>query len=130
MIYKTKNVILIIILFLINTNVVFGKDLFDKRFFEGRAADVWHMTGSTIGTLAIQKTFSVKWENAALIMFGVGVLKETGDEYLNIGFFHKTGFNKYDIVYDVMGILISYPLKYENAEINITSNKISLNINF
>ena len=101
-----------------------------QGMFDGRAGDVWHLTGSTLGVLAIQKTFETKWETAAVTMFGLGVAWELADEFYGKGrspkgIFDPTGFSWNDLFYDMVGVFISYPLKYE---FKISKNRISLRI--
>jgi hypothetical protein len=94
--------------------------------FGGDAGNVWHLTGSCIGTLAIQKTFKVKWYKAAGIMLAAGIAWELLDEAKQAGglhtldFFDPAGFDKKDVYRDMIGIALSYPLRYKNWQINIT----------
>ena len=82
-----------------------------QSLFEGRAGDVWHITGSCIGTLALQKGLNIEWYNAALIMFSMGVALEILDDVT--GNDPYNGFSENDIFFDVFGVLMSYPLRYE-----------------
>ena len=112
-----------IILILLAMSIINGQSL-----FEGKAGDVWHITGSALGTLAIQKTFEWEWSKSAALMFSLGLAWECCDEWIGRGIFDPAGGSENDIIYDVIGTLLSYPLRYENFQLNLSANKINLRI--
>ena len=114
---------LILILFLSSGLYAAGNGkLFDKAMFESRAGDVWHVTGSCIGTLAIQRSFNLEWSEAAGIMWGIGFIKEYTDSYKKD--------RREDIVYNTIGILISYPLRYKKTKVILTKKEIKLSFSW
>ena len=94
-----------------------------QTLFDGKAGDVWHITGSTLGTLAIQKTFQTEWETSAGSMFIVGLTWELMDEYYKKSPFDPAGFSDVDLFFDIVGIMLSYPLRYN---FSLTHNMISV----
>jgi len=87
-------------------------------YYSGRAGDVLHLTGSCIGTLAIQKYTNWEWHKSAAVMFALGFVWESFDEVIGRGIFDPAGFSGKDLLFDGVGVLISYPLRYKNLKLS------------
>ena len=107
---------------------VIGHSQFVKEMFSGRAGDVWHLTGSCIGVLAIQKTFETEWQTAAVSMIFLGIAWEAVDEIYGKGIFDPAGFSGSDLFFDVFGVMLSYPLKYDFGEVKFSHNRIGIRL--
>jgi len=91
----------------------------------GTAGDVWHFTGSALLTLGIQRTAEIEWGYAAGYSFAAGFLWEVGDSIFHKGIFDPAGFDPDDILRNVLGIAISYPLRYD-FRVGVQKDKITL----
>ena len=106
----------IILTFLLICSTLFAQPLSD--YYSGRAGDVLHLTGSALGTLAIQKTFDWEWHKSAAVMFSLGFVWESFDEVIGRGVFDPAGFSGKDLLFDGIGVLLSYPLRYKNLKLS------------
>ena len=99
-----------------------------QSLFEGKAGDVWHLTGSTLLTLTIDRYTDYDWGTSAAIAFSLGFMKEIGDHYFDLWPFDPAGFSERDLIYDGIGVLLSYPLRYKNCQLNLSANHITLRV--
>ena len=89
-----------------------------KRF------DLTQVAGATVGTLLSQRVFEMSWEKSAALTLYVGTLIQIRNKRL------YGRFNGTDLFFNFIGVLWSYPLRYENYSVNIDKNKINLKIKF
>ena len=96
-------------------------------FTSGRAGDVLHLTGSALGTLALQKTFNMEWENAGAVMLLAGFAWELADATMGnkVSFLDPAGLSLLDLGLDLAGVLISYPLRYD-IKINYSHKEVAI----
>lgn len=115
-----------IILILLVTTVCQAKPFLS---FSGEGGDMFHFTGSALGTLAIQKAFNSEWHTAAAMCFTIGFMWEVGDEFLGKKYkmFDPKGFSEKDLLRNCLGIAFSYVL---SDEWRITKNGISFRMKF
>jgi len=92
--------------------------------FDGAAGDVWHIAGSTFLVLGTQKAFDWGWKKAAVFTFTAGFMWELQDELFKTD---PKGFDGNDILRNIIGIAISYPLK---CNIGIKKNRITFSYRF
>ena len=91
---------------------------------KGSAGDVWHTAGSLLLVLSYQKAFDLEWIDAAGYTFMTGFIWELGDSFVHRGVFDPSGFDPNDILRNILGIALSYPLRYD---IKIEKNKVAFN---
>jgi len=92
------------------------------------AWDVTHVIGCALGDTYIQKVFKLNYLEASCVMFAFGFMWEGCDELYKNGiirgdlnsYFDKHGFSRGDIVRNLGGILLAYPIriKHKNWTIN------------
>ena len=114
-----------ILLILLSMSIINGQSL-----FEGQAGDVWHLTGSTLGVLTIQRATDMEWHKSAAFMFCLGFMWEVCDETIGTSLFDSKGFNERDLWFDGIGCLLSYPLRYKNCELKLANRQVNLCIRF
>lgn len=119
-----------LLLVLLLASVLQSQTLFSEKMVDGRAGDIVHIGVSAIGTLAVQKYTGWEWGEAVMFMFWCGVLWESFDTTIGKFPFDPYGFNERDIFYNLVGCAISYPLRYRNCDIKISSNKVQLSLRF
>ena len=90
---------------------------------KGQAGDVWHTAGSLVLVLSYQKAFDMEWTEAAGYTFMTGFVWELGDAVIHRGVFDPQGFDVNDILRNILGIALSYPLRYD---IKIEKNKVRM----
>lgn len=111
-----------IILLIVLSNFTYGQD---------QTAGAWdfiHVTGSTVGTLYLQKIQKIPYWQAGLQMFGIGILWECCDEMYEAGMFgtdldhifDKRGFDYRDAWRDLFGILLAYPIRIKSDNWQLT----------
>ena len=99
-------------------------------YYSGRAGDVLHLTGSKLLCLGINKYTDFEWHKAAATTFALGFTWEVCDEIIGKWVFDPSGFSEKDLLFDAVGVLISYPLRYKKCELKIANRKVSLCIKF
>jgi len=108
-----KKLSLIIIVLLISINC-YAKDFLE---FGGAAGDVWHLTGSLVLTLVIQRIFKIKWYKAASITLFLGLTWEMLDWSNGLLHFNDKLFDikadPMDLARNAIGIVLSFPLRYK-----------------
>jgi len=109
-------------IFLIIVILIIFSSCYANNFLEfgGAAGDVWHLTGSLILTLAIQRIFKIEWYKAASVTLFLGITWETLDWSNGLLHFNDKLFDikadPMDLARNGIGIVLSFPLRYKKEK--------------
>ena len=130
----------IIVIILILISLQFNELTAKEKLINIKTSDTWnicYIAGAGYGTLAVQKLFKTDWYKAGITIFGLALIKESSDElFKRYGngvehcIFDKRGGDPKDLIRALMGIAVSFPLRYKNITVYQKGNFINVGIKF